>query len=234
MLLPIHILGGALAIILGALALLASKGGILHRRAGVAFVYALLTMGVSGSVLATKESLTNINVLGGFMCAYFVLTAFTTVRPVSVWTRRLNLIAIVIGLLVGFIWIWLAVRAVTSPQLSVPFFMVFSAFLVGAAMLLGAGGDVRVMRSGIPPGRARIARHLWRMCFALFIAVGSFIAIPERVAALLPDVFATPIVRGLAVALVFIAMFYWLWRIRGREFSARLLRRSATEPAATP
>lgn len=232
MLLPIHILGGALAIVLGAVALLASKGGILHRRAGVAFVYAMLTMGVSGSVLATKESLTNINVLGGFMCAYFVLTAFTTVRPVSAWTRRLNLIAIAIGLLVGLIWIWLAVRAVTSPQLGVPFFMVFSAFLVGAAMLLGAAGDVRVMRTGIPRGRARIARHLWRMCFALFIAVGSFIAIPERVAALLPDIFATPIVRGLAVALVFIAMFYWLWRVRGREFSTRLLRRSTTEPAA--
>jgi uncharacterized membrane protein len=234
MLLPIHILGGAFAIILGAVALLTSKGGILHRRAGVAFVYAMLTMGVSGSVLATRESLTNINVLGGFMCAYFVLTAFTTVRPVSIWTRRVNLIAIAIGLFVGLIWIWLGLRAVTSPQLPVPFFMVFSSFLVGAAMLLGTAGDVRVMRSGIPRGRARIARHLWRMCFALFIAVGSFIAIPERVAALLPDVFATPIMRGLAVALVFIAMFYWLWRIRGREFLAGLLRRSATEPAATP
>jgi uncharacterized membrane protein len=232
MLLPIHILGGALAIILGAVALLASKGGILHRRAGVVFVYATLTMGISGSILATKESLTNINVLGGLMCAYFVITAFTAVRPVSVWTRRLNVIAIAIGLVVGLIWIWLGVTAVTSPQLAIPFFMVFSAFLVGAAMLLGVAGDVRVMRSGMPRGRARIARHLWRMCFALFIAVGSFIAIPERVAALLPDVFATPVMRGLAVGLVFFAMFYWLWRVRTREFSARVLRRSVTEPAA--
>jgi hypothetical protein len=189
--------------------------------------------GISGSILATKESLTNINVLGGFMCAYFVLTAFTTVRPVSVWTRCLNLIAIAIGLLVGFIWIWLGVRAVTSPQLAIPFFMVFSAFVVGAAMLLGVIGDVRVMRSGMPRGRARIARHLWRMGFALFIAVGSFIAIPERVAALLPDVFATPVIRGFAMGLVFFAMFYWLWRIRGREFLASLPHRSATEPAAT-
>ena len=228
MLLPIHILGGALAIVLGAVALLAQKGGILHRRAGLVFVYAMLTMGVSGSVLATRESLTNINVLGGFMCAYFVLTAFTTVRPVSPWTRRLNLVAIGIGVTVGLIWIWLAVRAMTSPQLGVPFFMKFSAVLVGVAMLLGAAGDIRVMRNGVPRGRARIARHLWRMCFALFIAVGSFIAVPERVAALLPDVFATAIVRGLAVALVFIAMFYWLWRVRGREFPARLRGRSAT------
>lgn len=233
MLLPIHILAGALAIILGAIALLASKGAILHRRSGVVFVYAMLTMGSTGSILATKEGLTNINVLGGFMSTYFVVTAFTTVRPVSVWTRRLNLIAIAIGLLVGLIWIWLGVRAATSPQLAIPFFMVFSAFLVGTAMLLGVAGDVRVIRSGIPRGRARIARHLWRMCFALFIAVGSFIAIPDRVAALLPDVFATPMMRGAAVGLVFFAMFYWLWRIRGREFAGRLPHRSATEPAAT-
>src|SRR5688572_23840081 len=232
MLLPIHILAGSLAIILGAVALLAFKGSILHRRAGVVFVYAMLTMGISGSILATKESLTNVSVLGGFMSAYFVVTAFTAVRPVSAWTRRLNLIAIVIGLVIGLIWISLGVRAVTASQRTVPFFMVFGAFLIGAAMLLGVLGDLRIMRSGIPRGRARLARHLWRMCFALFIAVGSFIAIPERVAALLPDVFATPIVRGLAVALVFIAMFYWLWRIRARGFSARLLRRSAPEPAA--
>jgi uncharacterized membrane protein len=218
MLLPIHILGGALAIILGAIALLVSKGGTLHRRAGVMFVYAMLTMGISGSILATREGLTNINVLGGFMCAYFVLTAFTAVRPVSVWTRRLNIIAIAIGLPIGLLWIWLGVRAVTSPHLAIPFFMVFSAFLLGAAMLLGVAGDVRVMRSGILRGRARIVRHLWRMCLALFIAVGSFVAIPERVAALLPDIFATPVLRGLAVGLVFFAMFYWLWRIRSREF----------------
>jgi uncharacterized membrane protein len=216
-LLPIHIVAGALAITLGATALLAPKGRVLHRRAGAIFVYALLTMGISGSILATKESLTNINVLGGFMCAYFVLTAYTAVRPASVWTRRLNVIAIAIGLVVGLIWVWLAVKAATYPQLTIPFFMVFSAFLIGAAMLVGVSGDFRVMRSGMPRGRARIARHLWRMCFALFIAVGSFIAIPERVAALLPDIFATPVMRGLAVGLVFYAMFYWLWRIRHHE-----------------
>jgi hypothetical protein len=54
------------------------------------------------------------------------------------------------------------------------------------------------------------------MCFALFIAVGSFVAIPERVAAFLPDVFATPLVRSGSVALVFVVMFYWLWWVRRR------------------
>ena len=163
MLLPIHILAGALAIILGAVALLASKGAILHRRVGVAFVYAMLTMGISGSILATKESLTNVNVLGGFMAAYFVITALTTVRTPSAWTRRVNVIGIVIGLTLAIIWISLGVRAVTVSTPAVPFFMIFGAFVVGASMLLGVLGDVRVMRRGIPRGGARLARHLWRM-----------------------------------------------------------------------
>jgi uncharacterized membrane protein len=229
--LPIHVIAGALAMILGAVALLASKGGTVHRRVGVVFVYAMLTMGVSGSILATKESLTNINVIGGFMTAYFVITAFTAVRPASVWTRRLNVLAIIIGLVVGFIWMWLFVRAVTAQQRTVPFFMVFSALLLGVSMLAGVVGDLRVMRKGIPRGRARLVRHLWRMCFALFIAVGSFIAIPERVAALLPDVFATPFMRGLAVASVFVAMFYWLWRVRGRDFAQAVNHRRRIPPA---
>ena len=97
-LLPVHIVGGGLAIVLGAIALLAAKGRTVHRRAGLLFVYAMLTMGLSGSALALRKSLTNANVLGGFMSAYFVVTALTTVRPASVGTRRLNTAALVVAL----------------------------------------------------------------------------------------------------------------------------------------
>src|SRR5215471_20810167 len=98
MLLRIHIVAGGLAIILGATALLASKGATLHRRSGLLFVFAMLTMGISGSVLALRQSLTNPNVLGGFMSAYFVVTALTTVRPASAWTRRMNAVAVAVAL----------------------------------------------------------------------------------------------------------------------------------------
>ena len=66
-LLPLHIVAGGLAIVLGGVALLAAKGATLHRKSGILFVYAMLTMGISGSVLALRQSLTNANVLGGFM-----------------------------------------------------------------------------------------------------------------------------------------------------------------------
>ncbi len=217
MLLPIHIVAGGLAIILGGIALVAAKGATLHRRSGLLFVYAMLTMGISGSVLALRQSLTNANALGGFMSAYFVLTALTTVRPVSTWTRRLDWGALAVAMTLTGLEMGLGLKALASPRGAiegVPFFMLF---FLATITGLAAAGDVRVMWSGIPRGGARLARHLWRMCFALFIAAGSFFSIRARVARILPEPFTTPAMRALPVVLVFIAMFYWLWRLRGRR-----------------
>jgi hypothetical protein len=216
-LLPVHIVAGGLAIVLGAVALLASKGATLHRRSGLLFVYAMLTMGISGSLMALGQSLTNANVLGGFMSAYFVITALTTVRPVSTWTRRLDGVALLVALVLAATEITLGVKAFASPRRAidgVPFFMLF---FLATITLTAAAGDVRVLRSGALRGGARLARHLWRMCFALFIAAGSFFSIRARVARILPEPFTTAPMRALPVVLVFVAMFYWLWRVRSRR-----------------
>jgi uncharacterized membrane protein len=50
MLLPIHVAAGGLAIVLGAVALLVKKGGTIHR-SGLLFVYAMLVMGITASIL---------------------------------------------------------------------------------------------------------------------------------------------------------------------------------------
>jgi hypothetical protein len=84
-------------------------------------------------------------------------------------------------------------------------------------MILALIGDARVMRFGVPRGGPRLARHLWRMCFALFIAAGSFFSVRERVAKILPEPFTTAPMRALPILLLFAAMFYWLWRVRGRR-----------------
>jgi uncharacterized membrane protein len=83
MLLPIHIAAGGVAIVLGAIALLVKKGGTVHRRSGLLFVYAMLVMGTSASILALRKGSLDGNVMAGAIVAYFVGTALTTVRPVS-------------------------------------------------------------------------------------------------------------------------------------------------------
>ena len=232
MLLPIHIAAGGLAIVLGAVALLVGKGGTIHRRSGLLFVYATLALGITASILGFLKSPTDGNVFAGFMTAYFVATALTTVRPVSPWTRRINVAGLAVALGLAIVDIMAGVKAFISPRgllNGVPFQMLF---FLATVMILAAMGDVRIMRFGMPRGGPRLARHLWRMCFALFIAAGSFFSIRERVAKVLPELFTSAPMRALPVLLLFGAMFYWLWRVRSR-LPLPVLVRNDSIPLAT-
>jgi hypothetical protein len=235
LLLPIHIAAGGLAIVLGAVALAVKKGGTIHRRSGLLFVYAMLVMGFSASILGFLNSPTDPNVFTGLMTAYFVGTALTTVRPVSPWTRTINgaALTVVVGLALGSIVG--GIKSFNSPGLSpggVPFRTIgVMSFVLATVMILAAAGDVRILRSGLPRGGPRLARHLWRMCFALFIAAGSFFSIRERVAKILPEPFTTGPMRALPILLLFGAMFYWLWRVRGRRTLPVVVRHDSMPPA---
>ena len=217
MLLPIHIAAGGLAIILGAVALIAKKGGAVHRQIGLLFVAAMALMGVSASLLGLRKSLTDANVFAAFMTIYFVGTALTTVRPASSWTRGFNAVGLVVAVGLAIFDLSAGVKAFNTPRGSlggVPFPMFF---FLATILLLSAIGDVRMMQSGVLRGAPRLRRHLWRMCFALFIAAGSFFSIRERVARVLPEPFTTAPMRVLPIVLVFGTMFYWMWRLRGRR-----------------
>ena len=221
MLLPIHILAGGLAIILGAVALSVKKGGPLHRRSGILFVYAMVVMGVTASILEFLKGSAVTSMLAPLMALYLVGTALTTVRPATRWTLVINIAALTGAVGLAFVLIVGGIRAVSASELSsggVPFRIIgVMSFILAAVLLLAAIGDARIMRNGMPRGGSRLARHLWRMCFALFIAAGSFFSIRERVATILPYPFTTGPRRALPILLLFGAMFYWLWRVRSRR-----------------
>jgi hypothetical protein len=228
-LLPIHIAAGGLAIVLGAVALIVKKGGTVHRRSGMLFVYAMLVMGFSASILAAlRNGPTDTNLIVGLMTAYFVGTALTTVRPASPWTRRINAAALAVVVGLALVSVVGGMKAFNSPLLSpggVPYRTIgVMSFVLATVMTLAAAGDVRILLFGMPRGGRRLARHLWRMCFALFIAAGSFFSIRARVAKILPEPFTTGPMRTLPILLLFAAMFYWLWRVRSRRALPVLVR----------
>lgn len=228
MLLPIHIAAGGLAIILGAVALSVQKGGTIHRRSGLLFVYAMLVMGVSASILSLLKGRADGNVLAGVLTAYFVGTALTTVRPVSSWTRRINAVALTVAVALAAGCALSGVRLITATGRDANGVPVQTAgvvsLLTGVLLVMATTGDVRIMRFGLPRGGPRLARHLWRMCFALFIAAGSFFSLRERVATLLPEPLTTGPMRALPIVLLFGTMFYWLLRLRGRRTLPVLVR----------
>jgi hypothetical protein len=97
----------------------------------------------------------------------------------------------------------------------------------GTVLTLAAIGDIRMLRSGGLRGGCRLARYLWRMCFAHFIAAGSFFSVRERVATILPEPFTTGPMRALPILLLFGTMFYRLWRVRSRRTSPAIVRRDS-------
>jgi hypothetical protein len=219
-LLSVHVAAGGLAIVLGAVALAAKKGRTIHRRAGLVFVGAMLVMGGTASLLGLRHSLSDPNVGTGLLTAYFVITSLMTVRPESPWTRRITVAALVVAVLLAVGSVAGGIDKVTTGGLApggVPRRTIgVMSFILAAMLLLASIGDVRVLRSGSLRGAPRLKRHLWRMCFALFIAAGSFFSIRERVARILPEPFTSGPMRLLPIVLLFAVMFYWLWKLRRR------------------
>lgn len=221
MLLTIHVVAGGLAMVLGYVALFAKKGGTVHRKGGLLFVYAMLVMGITASILEFLQSAAATNIVAALLSIYFVGTALTTVRPPSRWTRAINVAALSVALGLAIVAILGGIQKVNNPGLSpggVPFRTIgVMSFILATVLILAAAGDLRIMWSGLPRGGQRLARHLWRMCFAMFIAAGSFFSIRERVAKVLPEPFTSGPMRALPILVLFGVMFYWLWRVRRRR-----------------
>src|SRR6187431_653594 len=118
MLLPIHIAAGGLAIVLGFVALFVKKGGTLHRRSGMLFVYAMLVMGITASILEFLKSAAATNIVAALMAVYFVGTALTTVRPPSRWTRAINAAALTVAIALALLSIVGGVKGINTPGLS--------------------------------------------------------------------------------------------------------------------
>jgi uncharacterized membrane protein len=216
LLLPIHIAAAALGLVSGAVALSVAKGGKLHRKSGTVFAYSMIAMCASALVAAVAKGQAT-NVMAALTTAYLVLTGLTTVRPPSAGSRQRDVGLMLMGLGMGIATTAVGLAAFASPDGKMFGYPPFPFFLFGVLGLSGGAGDLRMIRSGTRRGASRLARHLWRMCMALFIAAASFFSIRARVAAIFPAPFATPAARVLPVLLVLAAMFYWLWRLRSRS-----------------
>ena len=207
---PLHILAGLAALTSGAVALYALKGATLHRRSGMVFVYTMLVMSASGAVLAALKA-ERANVIAGVFTFYLVTTALLTVRRPTRYALGIDAGALLVALTAGIAFLKLSFDASRSPTGTIDGEPAAPGFMFGAVALLAALGDIRMMRAGGLQGSRRIARHLWRMCFALFIAAASlFLGQPQ----VFPGALRRSGLLPIPVLLVLLLMFYWMARLR--------------------
>jgi uncharacterized membrane protein len=178
-LLPLHIAGGVVGMLSGAAAMTFRKGSPRHVLAGRVFVVSMLIMAIGAVYLAVVKHQPN-NIGGGILTFYLIATAWLTARRRDGQTSRFDWVVLLIPLTLGILTWSNGLRVVRSgagSQDGVPVGMIF---FIGSIMLLAAAGDLRMLvRRGVL-GAKRIRRHLWRMCFGLFIAAGSFFLGPQN------------------------------------------------------
>jgi uncharacterized membrane protein len=208
--LGIHITAGTLGMLSGFVAVFLRKGSRRHGIAGNVFVVAMLTLAASGTFLAIMKSQVT-NVLGGVLTFYLVSTAWVTARRKDGKSGLFDWVALLFALAVGATEMTLGVEAAQSQTGLKYGYPAGIYFFIGGVVLLAAVGDVRMLVRGGISGTQRIARHLWRMCFGLFIAAASiFLARPQFFPALLRKTGALTFLSYLPLLL----MIFWLIRIR--------------------
>ena len=223
----VHILAGVLGLASGFLALYSPKGSKRHRRAGMVFVCVMLTVCAAGLVMALGRNVApSVNVPAALITAYLIITSLTTVRPLAAGGRWLHFAGMLVAVSVGVVMVRFTTEALAgrAPD-GMPAFPFIMFATVG---FLGTIGDVRVMRSGPLRGVSRLARHLWRMCFALFIAALSFFIGQSDE---FPEALRIMPLLALPMLAVLVTMFYWLWRVRVRRRMRGIVVAGALEAA---
>jgi hypothetical protein len=208
-LLLFHICAGTVGMLAGFVAVSFRKGSRRHRVTGDVFVFSMLGLSASGVYLALLRHQPG-NVLGGALTFYLVATAWGIVRRREVHTSLFDWGALLVPLAVGSVTVSYGIEALHSPTGLSHGYPVGPYLFLGSVALLAAAGDVRMIARGGVSGANRIARHLWRMCFAWFIASASiFLARPHLF----------PIVLRKTGALYFLSflplllMIFWLIRV---------------------
>lgn len=220
----LHIGSGLVAIAAGTLAVAARKGGSAHATAGSCFVAAMLTLGVSASILEPFRTPTPGSSLVGIFVCYFVLTSWVTARHRDGGTGRFELAAGLVAIGFAAAILWGGVSQEATPVGRGP------VFIASGLSALAGLSDIRAyFRRRLSPGQ-RLSRHLWRMCFAFFIATGSFFLGQQDVLPAAVRNSPPLFLLGFAPLLV---MSWWLVRIRFPKGLNRLLQRIPSSSSST-
>ena len=205
-----HIYSGSMALLSGAAAMFFRKGSRRHRLAGDAFVLSMIGLGASGASMGFIRH-EPMNVAMGVLTGYLVVTAWMTARRKDGETGIFDWCALVVPLAVATALLSFGLAAANGPTEVKDGMPAAPYFIFGSVALLFALGDVRMLVGGGVSGAQRLARHLGRMCFAMFIATGSlFLARPHLFPVFLRK---TGIIFLLGI-LPLVLMIFWLFRVR--------------------
>ncbi len=227
----LHIAGGTLALFAGLVAIGARKGARLHRWAGILFVLAMLAMAGSADILAVVIPGELVNLLVGTFTFHLIGTAWLAAQHTRRALAKVTAFVVVVMLAIPFtiLALQLAIGAKPLFQNSIPFEgpVLMAMYVLTVLLLFAAFTDLKLLLAGGLSGRARIERHLWRMCLGLTFAAGS--AFTNGVPRFLPSSVHVPLALLFVPQLAaFLALIFWMVRVHLTPWYARNLAGAAT------
>lgn len=205
----VHISAGSLAILSGGAALSVRKGKRLHRVFGTVFFLSILTMSTMGAYLAVLIPQRGTAVVGLFTF-YFVATAWMTVKRKADTTGLFELGAFVFALCTASVLLVWGIMAAISPTGLLDGIPTTPYGIAASFAAFVAALDLRMLLHGGIAGAHRIARHLWRMCFALLFASSNFFIGQQKV--MPPFIRGSPLLYLPEIVIVAL-MIFWLLRV---------------------
>lgn len=206
----LHVCGGLVGLLSGAVAASFRKGSRWHALSGNIFVISMLTMAAAGVILAVMKSQPG-NILGGTLTIYLVTTAWITAKRRDPETSIFDWSALLLVIALAAIEVTWGLQAAMSPSGMKYDYPPGPYFFLGSVAMLATVGDVRMLVRGRISGSHRLARHLWRMCFALFIASSSLFLARQQLFPAIMRKTGSLVLLSFAPLLV---MIFWLIRVR--------------------
>jgi hypothetical protein len=167
----------------------------------------MIVMSLTGALMGAIK-FNRGNMLAGSLTFYFVITGFLAVKRIP-RARQIETMAMFAGFVLGALAVWAGVWLAQRGRFEAP-----PMFLFAAMAITGAIGDARMLRGPELTGKPRIKRHLWRLCFAMWVAAASFFWGPKR---RVPEIIYYPALLPIPVLTPIAAMLYWRWRLRGKK-----------------
>jgi uncharacterized membrane protein len=214
-----HIGGGAIGLVAGVVALAAHKGQKVHRAAGKVFFLAMLVAyAVGAGVAPFLESGQRPNVVAGIMALYLLISGAMAARRRDVKAGAPEVIGLIVALGITASGVVFMQMGAASPSGSVDGSPPQAFLLFTLAGAFAAAGELYVLARGQLSNASRIARHLWRMCFSLFIASGSFFLGQMQV---FPKELQNSVLLYVLALAPLPVMLFWLGKVRFDDWRRR-------------
>ena len=214
----VHVSGGTIGLASGTVAVIARKGGRIHRTAGTIFFVSMLVMATFAAYLAVVMPGQLVNLIIAAFTLYLVATAWMTVRrkagAVGLAERIAMMVAIALTAPFAVLSFQLATGAAPFFTSAVPLEgpVLIAIYSFTTVLAIAAVADVKVVLAGGISGSPRIARHLWRMCLGLTLAAGS--AFTNGLPRLLPGPMHVPPAFFFPQFIPLGLLVFWMIRVR--------------------